>query len=188
LPILASAEEELQLGRLLESLGSSVARLPARRKALQTMFEQGDFDLLHLASHSTFGGTTTGDASAVLLDDGVFTAAQLSPLMGGPLRRCAPLVFFNTCHSGRLGFCPTRLGAWGARLVELGCGGFIGALWPVTDRAAVVFALAFYELIAQRRPIGEAIQLSRLQVRKQFPNDPTWLAYCCFANPMAKIE
>jgi hypothetical protein len=141
-----------------------------------------------LASHSTFGGTSSGDASAVLLDDGVFTAAQLSPLMEGPLRRCAPLVFFNTCHSGRLGFCPTRLGAWGGRLVELGCGGFIGALWPVTDRAAVAFARAFYGLIAQRCPIGEAIQLSRQQVREQFPNDPTWLAYCCFADPMARIE
>jgi CHAT domain-containing protein len=145
-------------------------------------------DLLHLAGHSMFGGTSSGDASAVLLDDGVFTAAQLSPMMAGPLRRCAPLVFFNTCHSGRLGFCPTRLGAWGARLVELGCGAFIGALWPVTDRAAVAFACAFYERIAERRPIGEAIQLSRQQVRKQFPNDLTWLAYCCFADPMAQIE
>jgi hypothetical protein len=188
LPELASAAEELELLRFLESMGATVTRLPARRKALQTMFEQGEFDLLHLASHSTFGGTVSGDASAVLLDDGVFTCAQLSPLMAGPLRRCAPLVFFNTCHSGRLGFCPTRLGAWGARLVELGCGGFIGALWPVTDRAAVAFALAFYALIAQRRPIGEAIRLSRLQVRDRFPNDPTWLAYCCFADPVAQIE
>jgi serine/threonine protein kinase len=187
-PALATAEEESELVRFLESLGATVTRLPARRKALQTMFERGEFDLLHLAGHSTFGGAGTGDASAVLLDDGVFTAAQLSPLMAGPLRRCAPLVFFNTCHSGRLGFCPTRLGAWGGRLVELGCGGFIGALWPVTDRAAVVFARAFYGLIAQRRPIGEAIQLSRQQVRNQFPNDPTWLAYCCFADPMARVE
>ncbi len=185
---LASAEEELELLQFLESLGATVTRLPARRKALQTVFEQGEFDLLHLASHSTFGGTSSGDASAVLLDDGLFTAAQLSPLMAGPMRRCAPLVFFNTCHSGRLGFCPTRLGAWGGRLVELGCGGFIGALWPVTDRAAVAFACAFYERIAERRPIGEAVQLSRQQVRKQFPNDPTWLAYCCFADPMAQIE
>jgi serine/threonine protein kinase len=188
LPALASAEEELELLRFLESLGAKVTRLPARWKALQTIFEQGEFDLLHVATHSTFGGTSSGDASAVMLDDGVFTAAQLSPLMAGPLRRCAPLIFFNTCHSGRLGFCPTRLGAWGARLVELGCGGFIGALWPVTDRAAMAFARAFYDLIAQRRPIGEAIQLSRLQVRERFPNDPTWLAYCCFADTMAQIE
>jgi CHAT domain/FG-GAP-like repeat len=188
LSALASDEGELGLLQFLKSLGATVTRLPARRKALQTVFEQGKFDLLHLASHSTFGGTSSGDASAVLLDDGVFTAAQRSPMMAGPLCRCSSLVFFNTCHSGRLGFCPTRLGAWGARLVELGCGGFIGALWPVTDRAAVAFACAFYERIAERRPIGEAIQLSRQQVRKQFPNDPTWLAYCCFADPMAQIE
>jgi hypothetical protein len=188
LPPLGSVQEESELLRFLESHGATVTRLPAHWKALQAMFEQGDFDVLHLASHCTFGGTSTGDASAVLLDDGAFTAAQLSPLMAGPLRRRAPLVFFNTCHSGRLGFGPTRLGAWGARLVDLGCGGFIGALWPVTDRAARAFACAFYERIAERRPIGEAIQLSRQQVREEFPNDPTWLAYCCFADPMAKIE
>ena len=33
-----------------------------------------------------------------------------------------------------------------------------------------------------------AVQLSRLHVRKRFPNDPTWLAYCCYADPMAQIE
>ena len=52
----------------------------------------------------------------------------------------------------------------------------------------MAFACAFYERIAERQPIGEALQLSRRQVRTQFPNDPTWLAYCCFADPMARIE
>jgi hypothetical protein len=185
---LESVKEELELIRSLESLGSTVVRLPAKRKALQDTFERGDFDLLHLASHSTFGGARAGDASAVLLEDGEFTAAQLSPLMAGPLRRAQPLVFFNACHSGRLGLCPTRLGSWGSRFVELGCGGFVGALWPVTDRAAVAFARSFYELIAQRRPIGEAVRLSRHRVRQLFPNDPTWLSYRCFADPMARVR
>jgi hypothetical protein len=185
---LASAAEEQELSRLLESMGSTVARLPARRKALRDALEQGKFDLLHLATHGMFSGTDAADASAVLLEDGVFTAAHLSPLMAGPLRECAPLVFFNTCHSGRLGFCPTCLGSWGAHLVDLGCGGFIGALWPVTDRAAVAFARAFYEMIAQRQIIREAVRIARHRVREQFPDDPSWLAYRCFADPMARLE
>jgi hypothetical protein len=97
------------------------------------------------------------------------------------------LFFFNACHSGRLGFSLTRLGSWGARLVQLGCGAFVGALWPVTDKAALAFAQVFYELMAQGLPIGEVVLQARLRVRGRYPNDPSWLAYCCFADPMAGV-
>jgi type VI secretion system protein ImpC len=185
---LALADEELVLLRVLESLGARIVRLPAQRNALRELFEQGDFDVLHLASHGGFGGTTAADASGVLLDDGIFTAAELSPRMAGPVRLCSPLVFFNACHSGRLGFSLTRLGAWGAHFVHMGCGGFVGALWPVTDQAALAFARAFYELLSERYPIGEAVRVSRQRVHELFPNDSSWLAYRCFADPMARVE
>ena len=91
--------------------------------------EQGEFDLLHLACHGSFDGPSLADTAAVLMEDGAFRAAELSPRMEGSLRSAAPLIFFNACQSGRLGFALTRLGSWGARLVQLGCGGFVGALW-----------------------------------------------------------
>jgi hypothetical protein len=84
--------------------------------------------VLHLISHGSFGEARTADGSAVILDDGIFSVAELSPRMAGSLRRSSPLIFFNTCHSGRLGFSLTSLGAWGAQFVQLGCGGFVGAL------------------------------------------------------------
>ena len=65
------------------------------------------------------------------------SAADLSPRMAAALRCEHPLIVFNTCCSGRLGFSLTRLGAWWARFVHLGCGGFLCTLWPVTDRAAL---------------------------------------------------
>jgi serine/threonine protein kinase len=185
---LDAADEELALLRSLEALGARVERLPALRGAFRRAFEEGSFDLLHLVSHGSFGGTAHGDASAVFLDDGLFTAAELSPLMAGALRRTAPLVIFNTCHCGRMGFSLTRLGAWGAHLAQLGCGGFIGALWPVSDRAALAFARALYEQLAQNCALGEAVRLARLCVRERYPGDPTWLAYSCFADPTARIE
>jgi type VI secretion system protein ImpC len=184
----ALADEELELLRVLESLGARIDRLPAQRKALRRLLEQGDFDLLHLVSHGDFGGTMIADASGVRLEDGVFTAAELSQRMAGPIRRRSPLVFFNTCHSGRVGYSLTCLGAWGARFVQMGCGGFVGALWPVTERAALAFARAFYEAIARGCPIGDAVRIARQRVRERFPDDPTWLAYRCFADPMARVE
>ncbi len=184
---LPAADEELQVLRSLASSGATVEVLPALKARVCEALERGGFDVLHLACHGSFGGATAADASALLLEDGLFQAAELSPKMAGPLRRSMPLVFFNACHSGRTGFALTGLGSWGARLVQLGCGGFLGALWPVTDRAALAFARAFYGALCQGLPIGEAVLRARKQVHQQYPADPTWLAYRCFADPLARL-
>lgn len=184
---LKAADEELSILRSFEARGSQINVLPARTSDLRQAFEAGDFDLLHLACHGAFGGVSTGDASAVLMEDGTFSAIDLSPKMAAALRRASPLIFFNACHSGRIGFSLTRLGSWGAQLIELGCGGFVGSLWPVTDEGALAFARAFYAVISEGAPIGEAVLRARLEVRNIYPDDPTWIAYCCFADPMARV-
>jgi CHAT domain-containing protein len=121
----------------------------------------------------------------VLLEDGEFGVALLPHLSAG-LRSASPLVFFNACHSGRLGFTLLGLGSWGAELIRLGCGAFVGSLWPVRDESAVVFAECFYRSLANGAPIGESVRLAREEVRRRSPGDPTWLAYCCFADPLAR--
>jgi serine/threonine protein kinase len=181
------AQEELAVLQALERSGARVEVLPARKRQLVDAFERGAFDLLHLACHGTFGGVVKADASAIQMEDGVFSAAELPPRLAGALRSAAPLIFFNACETGRLGFSLTRLGSWGARLVQLGCGAFVGALWPVTDKAALAFAQEFYEGLAQGFPLGKATLQARLRVRERHPNDPSWLAYSCFADPMARI-
>lgn len=184
-----SADAEVAVLRCsLEAAGARVRVLPARRRQLYDAFEEGQFDLLHLACHGSFGGPAQADASAVLMEDGSFSAAELSPKMAAGLRPAAPLIVFNACHSGRLGFSLTGLGSWGARLVQLGCGGFVGTLWPVTDKAALAFAQAFYESLVKGSHVGEAILKARQGVRRRCPNDPSWLAYCCFADPLARLE
>jgi serine/threonine protein kinase len=185
---LMSIDEELEVLRSLEVSGSRVRFLPARRREIMGLLEQGEFDLLHLIAHGEFCGRPSSDASALLVEDGAFLVAELSPRMAPALRRAAPLIFFNSCHSGRIGFSLTRLGSWGAQFVQLGCGGFVGTLWPVTDRAALAFAQAFYGWMCQGLPIGESMVRARERVRERYPNDPTWLAYCCFADPMAQVE
>jgi CHAT domain-containing protein len=185
---LKAADEELSILRSFEAQGSRINVLPARTSELRQAFETGGFDLFHLACHGAFGGLSAGDASAVLMEDGTFSALDLSPRMAATLRRASPLIFFNACHSGRIGFSLTRLGSWGAQLVQMGCGGFVGSLWPVTDEGALAFARAFYDAISAGLPIGEAMLRARLEVRQIYPNDPTWMAYCCFADPMARIR
>src|SRR5262249_2589124 len=146
--------------------------LSPQRRVLIDAFERGGFDLLHLASHGAFGGVETADASLVMLEDGPFSAAELSPTMTAAIKATSPLVFFNTCHSGRIGFSLTKLGSWAAGFVQLGCGGFVGSLWPVTDEGALSFAKEFYRALIDGMPIGEAMVKARLAVRRLHPNDP----------------
>jgi hypothetical protein len=181
-------DEEMEVLRSLESSGSRVRSIPARRRELLGVLEQGEFDLLHLITDGDFAGPSKADASALQVEDGALLVAEVSPRMAAALRRAAPLIFFNSCHTARIGFSLTRLGAWGAEFVHSGCGGFVGTLWPVTDTAALAFAKAFYRGMCQGLPIGQAMLAARQWVRDRYPNDPTWLAYCCFADPMARVE
>jgi hypothetical protein len=43
-------------------------------------------------------------------------------------------------------------------------------------------------LVREGLPFGEAMWRAKECVRRQFPNDPTWLAYCCFGDPLARVE
>jgi serine/threonine protein kinase len=186
-PSLPSANEELAVLRLLEKDGARVRVLPARRQRLCKALEECQFDVLHVASHGSFKGPMSAETSALFMEDGAFRAAELSPRMAAGLRASSPLIFFNACHSGRLGFELTGLGSWGAELVRLGCGGFVGALWPVTDAAALEFARGFYNCLARGVPVGAAVLEARKQVHCRYPHDPSWLAYRCFADPMARV-
>jgi hypothetical protein len=182
-----SIDEELDVLRSLQTTGSRFRLLPARRGEILCALEQCEFDPLHLIAHGEFAGMIAADDSSVQVEDGALRVAELTPSMASALRRAVPLIFFNSCHSGRIGFSLTRLGSWGAQFVHLGCGGFVGTLWPVTDRAAAAFAQALYEWMRQGLLIGEAMRRARQRVRERYPNDPTWLAYCCFADPMARL-
>jgi hypothetical protein len=182
------ADQELGVLLDLKKRGADVTPLPARLGALKDALKEGKFSLLHLGCHNRFEGPFAADESYVALEDGPFFVGELTRPLEGVLRSAAPLIFFNACASGRTGFSLTGLGSWGVRFAQLGCGAFIGSLWEVTSRGAVVFARAFYEHLAACRPLGEVMLLAKQEVRRHYPQDPTWLAYCCFGDPMARVE
>ena len=57
----------------------------------------------------------------------------------------------------------------------------------MTDQAARAFAEAFYGALLRGETIGEAVAEARQVVRQRYPDDPTWLAYRCFADPLARL-
>jgi CHAT domain-containing protein/tetratricopeptide (TPR) repeat protein len=188
-PPLPGTAQEMEVLRSLERCGAEVRILAPRRDELARTLAAGGFELLHLACHGDFGGAGRGDFSCVLLEDGEFRVNHLDPQIAGGLGRDLPLVFLNACHTGRLGFSLTGLGCWAAELLRLGCGAFIGTLWRVSDGAALAFATSFYEAVQEGHcGIGEAVRRARRAVRERFPGDTTWLAYTCFASPLAPLR
>ena len=79
-------------------------------------------------------------------------------------------------------------GGWPKQFLDAGASGFIGCLWNITDTSATAFAIAFYNRLIAGIPIGEAVRQARLEIRKQAPGDPSWVAYTVFANPLASCE
>jgi hypothetical protein len=185
LSALASVEQELGMLHLLP--GARVQRMAPWCEKLYDVLEHGGFDLLHLAGHAAFGGSSSADASAVFLEDGPFSAGRLALRMEGALREAAPLVFFNACESGRTGFALVGLAGWSAGLLKLGCGAFLGALWRVTDQAALAFAREFYICLACGFELGQAVAEARRHIHALYPDDPSWLAYCCFGDRLARM-
>ncbi|WJI63212.1 hypothetical protein NLY43_32350 [Mesorhizobium sp. C416B] len=71
-----------------------------------------------------------------------------------------------------------------------GASGFIGGMWPLTDRAAAAFSTDFYGGISTRIKDGPVYLAEILQdVRREFyrTGDPTYLAYTFYGNANLRI-
>jgi hypothetical protein len=147
----------------------------------------GDFQILHFATHGSFN-ESNADQSELTLADGSLTPADL---MGGDLRGIRmgrPLVFLNACHSGQVALGLTCLGGWADKFFrEARASAFIGTLWEVSDDLAAEFTRKFYTELAGGKTLGEALREARLHIREKEQANPTWLAYALYGDPNGKV-
>jgi CHAT domain-containing protein len=182
--LLPGVDDEISVVKsILEGIGARAISLDPSRADLFRNLEQGGFHHLHIACHGS-ASPKGGDLAVIMLKDG-----KLAPL---DIRGVAenfghdhPFVFLNACETGRLGASLTQLGGWAERFLAVGCSAFIGTLWKVSDDSAQKFARIFYDAICQGVTLGEACQRARSGVRAG--GDPTWLAYCLYADPQATV-
>jgi CHAT domain-containing protein len=80
----------------------------------------------------------------------------------------------------------TGMGGWAKRFIEAGAACFIGSLWSVYDDAAHKFSVSFYEQVLAGATIGRAVREARQAARQL--NNPSWLAYTVFADPLATVK
>ncbi|MEM7130968.1 MAG: COR domain-containing protein [Chloroflexota bacterium] len=157
------------------------------QSAVLDAIEQEHFALMHFACHGTVNASDINN-SEIELTNGTIRPQDLLAQFGGS--RTRPLIFLNTCNGARSDFSFTGLGGWAERFIQSAhVGAFVGALWEVDDRLALLFMETFYnQLIQEGMPIAQAFRSAREAVRNEQPWNSTWLAYVLYAHPLARVE
>jgi CHAT domain len=168
---------------------ATVCHLPQTFDELRTLLETNDYDVIHFACHGRFATDNPGESVALLPDGYRLTPTDLSkPAIMQKFADNRPLVFLNSCHSGRTGNTLLGIEGWARKFIDLKCGGFIGSGWEVTDKLAADFAISFYGELQRGQSLGKAVHLARGEVKEQAEKNSTWLAYYLYGNPNAILR
>lgn len=182
---LPEAEDEIDAMRRLLDPTQPPGSVISAFDPLQDLIRDGDFGLLHFACHNRFD---PADGSSIMLDHTTFTPTDLTrAAVRQTLARSAPTVFINACRSAGTNPTYNRLDGWASKFLEAGAGAFIGSLWAVTDGTARDFAQELYRQLEAGSLLGEAVMRAR-QVAASQLDDPTWLAYTVYGNPLAAVS
>jgi CHAT domain len=162
--------------------------LPVRPQDVLRLMEMGETNLFHFATHGLLdAGSPT--LATISLQWGVLRVEDLigDKIVPG-LRRAAPLVVMNACHSSRQALAISRPDGWVERFLEFGCSGFIGANWEVDDALAADFAIGLYDALRSGETLAGAVWTARAAIRQAQPGNSTWLAYSLFGHPNITIH
>lgn len=175
--------------RLLHALHESgrcrVTDVPARFRPFMEALGSDQYDGWHFSGHGWAKGENP-DLWSLLLEEGdTLTPTDLLH-EDCDLTPNRPLVFLNACHSARAGLALTGFSGLAQAFIKAGAGAAIGTYWALVDDKALRFAQLLYEYLFEGYTIAEAVRQSRLALKKEYPGDPTWLAYTTFAHPLAR--
>jgi CHAT domain len=187
---LPSTKEEIAFLNQLSGLRPNIIHLPSfstKRQVLDSL-QNEELSILHFACHGMFDSTSPND-SAIMLSDAPLRPSDIRVAFGTNRKPQRPLIFLNACYGGQAEFGFTGLGGWAERFVKANAGAFVGAMWEVSDRLALLFAKTFYTALLQdNQSIAESFRQAREEVRKDSPYNSTWLAYTLYADPEGRVK
>lgn len=175
-------------GVQIDLLVSDEADAPAGGRFREVLLSR-DYDIVHFAGHAAYDPRRP-DQSSLLLDGGeVCFAQKIQRLLAGH-----PLVFLNACETARLETprgLPIPEGTYegdpkeglASAFVYGGALACVGATWPVVDKVAAEFAVAFYSKALEGQSLGQAILEARQHTARAYPTDPSWAAFVLYGDP-----
>jgi TPR repeat protein len=143
--------------------------------------------IVHFAGHGAVRDEAGGPQFAILLEDSELAPATWKSLVNAS--RTHPFYFFNACEVGQARQAVGALDGWAPALLDTGASGYLGALWPVSDQVAGVFAANFYRILLENAsaPVAEVVRQTRQRTFDD-THDPTALAYVLYADPFLEVH
>ncbi|MGH3769900.1 MAG: CHAT domain-containing protein, partial [Pseudonocardiaceae bacterium] len=133
--------------------------------ALEDALDQGPWHVFHFVGHGGYNRDTE-EGTLALADEAGRThpvsADDISRLLAEhhPLR----LVVLNACDTGR-GSASDAFSSTAGALIRREIPAVVAMQFMITDPAAIVFAQAFYQHVAKRRPVDDSVMRARRALR-----------------------
>ena len=139
-----------------------------RKPAIARRLEETEFNIVHIATHARFGGTS--DETFLLAHDGRISMDELADWVGAFQFRKTPLelIVLSACESAA-GDEQAALGLSGIA-VKAGAQSALGTLWSVSDDATATLIDSFYRgLIVDGLSRAEALR----RAQRELITDPS---------------
>ncbi|HEY4688129.1 MAG TPA: protein kinase [Anaerolineae bacterium] len=141
---------------------------------LQQAMRGGPWHIFHFIGHGGFDGNTDEGFIALADEEGrmhQLSATQLGRLLDDhlPLR----LALLNACEGAR-GSERDIFSSTASILIRQGIPAVVAMRYAITDRAAIEFARAFYEAIADEMPVDAAVAEARKAISRAVTNTLEW--------------
>jgi tetratricopeptide (TPR) repeat protein len=153
---------------------------------LKGIFDEMPQAIIHFAGHGSVSRTANNlNEFSISLEDFELDLMRWRGL-ARKNSKAHPFFFFNACEIGQAQRVANFVDGWAPAVLEKGASGYIGALWPISDRGAAEFATRFYALLdAELRSgyssVGEVLRKTRKLYLEN--GDPSFLAYVYYGDP-----
>jgi CHAT domain len=180
------ALEEVRYLENLAHVQGGTCDKPGSKDQLLGWLSTKPYDVVHFACHGKFLSEEPGESIILLPDGSTLSPGDLSdPAIQSMFSQSSPLVFMNSCHSGRTGSTLIGVGGWATKFIDQLCGAFIGCGWEVQSQLACDFAITFYDRLKDDGTLSEAIRDARQKIISD--TNSTWLAYCLYGDPYCSL-
>lgn len=145
------------------------------------------FDVIHLATHALVDERSLS-RTALALAPGGTEDGFLSPADIAGLRLDADLVVLSACRTaGGVTIAGEGVQGLTTPLVAAGARAVVATQWRVGDRSTVRLVADFYDGLARRLPVSDALQEAKLAALRRGAPPAEWAGFTVVGDPTARV-